>query len=284
MVNEFLHSGSGLRAVESLVREVADEEIMSRFRTLSGDEVAQKSGPLDLVTTADQRAEESLTASLTALLPGSAVVGEEAVDADRSVLTSLEGTDPVWVVDPLDGTRAFVHGQPGFCMLVALVQRGDVLASWTYLPAQDRMAVAHRGHGALLDGRPLRAGAPVPGGALAVATSFYNFSDEAQEEALQRLRTPGCEPRPITSAGCAYLDVASGAVDALAFAWESPWDHAAGLLLVEEAGGACATLAESPFRLTGDNPLPLAAARDEATLQRVLRVLRGDGAPSEAPA
>ncbi|THA25996.1 inositol monophosphatase [Streptomyces sp. RKND-216] len=276
MPDELLRSGSVLREVESVLREVADEEIMARFRLLAGGDVARKSGPLDLVTVADRRAEERLTESLTGLLPGSVVVGEEAVDADRSVLDLLHGEGPVWIVDPLDGTRAFVHGEEGFCVLVALVQGGEVVASWTYLPARDRMAVARRGAGARLDGRELRAGAPAPGAVLGVATSYYVYSDEAQKEALLRLRSPGFETRPITSAGCAYLDVASGVADAVAFAWENPWDHAAGLLLVREAGGAGATLAGEPFRLTGGNALPLAAARDAASLGRVLGVLRGD--------
>ena len=73
-------------------------------------------------------------------------------------------TRPVWIVDPVDGTRQFVHGEPGFCTLVALAQHGEVLASWTYAPALRRDGRSPiRGRGATLNGAPLRAGSPAPG-------------------------------------------------------------------------------------------------------------------------
>ena len=62
------------------------------------------------------------------------MVGEEAVHADPAIYEAMRGDAPVWIVDPVDGTRQFVHGDPGFCTLVALAQRGDLLASWTYAP------------------------------------------------------------------------------------------------------------------------------------------------------
>jgi fructose-1,6-bisphosphatase/inositol monophosphatase family enzyme len=271
-VLEFLEGD--LSVVEEAVRKAAADEIMPRFRQLAGHEIVEKSSPYDLVTVADQLAEEHLTASLTALLPGSVVVGEEAVHADPAVYEALHGDAPVWIVDPVDGTRQFVHHEPGFCTLVALARGGEVLASWTYAPALKEMAVAVRGRGARLNGEAIRSGAPEPGKMLEVAMSHPYYTTEEQKRALLGLRTPGIHGRPCGSAGLEYLDVARGAVDAVAFSWENAWDHAAGLLLVAEAGGRHATIAGEPFRIVGSNALPFAAARDATTLERILECLR----------
>lgn len=262
-----------LDAVEKAVREAAAAEILPRFRCLASHEVVEKNGPHDLVTVADRRAEEHLTAALTALLPGSTVVGEEAVHADPSVLAALRGDAPVWIVDPVDGTRQFVHGDPGFATLVALAHRGEVLASWTYAPALDDIAVAVRGRGARLNGRALRAGSPHTGKTLEVALSHHDFTTVAEKRSLAGLTCEGIDPRPCGSAGLEYLAIARGTLDALAFTWENPWDHAAGLLLVDEAGGTSGTLAGEPFRIAGGNTLPFTAARDAATARRILGLL-----------
>ncbi|MCC9705589.1 inositol monophosphatase [Streptomyces sp. MNU76] len=259
--------------VEEAIRKAAATEIMPRFRQLAAHEVDQKSGPHDLVTDADRKAEAYLTEALPALLPGSVVVGEEAVHANPASYEALQGQAPVWIVDPVDGTRQFVRGEPGFCTLVALAQGGVLLASWTYAPALDRLAVAIRGQGATLDGEPLRAGVPDPGRDLDIATSHPDYTTEDQKRALLGLWTDGVSPRACGSAGLEYLAIARGDLDAIAFSWEAAWDHAAGLLLVEEAGGAHLTLAGGPFRITGGNTLPFTAARDAATARRVADLL-----------
>jgi fructose-1,6-bisphosphatase/inositol monophosphatase family enzyme len=269
--------GPRVSDVEAAVRKAAAAEIMPRYRQLAAHEIVEKSGPHDLVTIADRGAEEHLAASLTALLPGSLVVGEEAVHADPAVYEALRGDAPVWIVDPVDGTRQFVRGEPGFCTLVALAQGGEVLASWTYAPALDLMAIAVRGRGAWLNGAPLRSGAPGPVAVLKVAMSHPDYTTDEQKRALLGLRTDDIDARPCGSAGLEYLDVARGALDAVAFNWELAWDHAAGLLLVTEAGGVHTTLAGEPYRITGGNALPFTAARDAATAQRVRERLLSGG-------
>ncbi|SPF00008.1 inositol monophosphatase family protein [Streptomyces sp. MA5143a] len=259
--------------VEEAIRKAAAAEIMPRWRQLAEHEVDQKNGPHDLVTDADRKAELYLTQALPALLPGSVVVGEEAVHANPASYEAIHGDAPVWIVDPVDGTRQFVHGEPGFCTLVALALDGVVRASWTYAPALDRLAVAIRGRGATLDGEPLHAGSPEPDRDLDVATSHPDYTTEEQKAALLGLWTEGVAPRPCGSAGLEYLAIARGRLDAVAFSWEAAWDHAAGLLLVEESGGAHLTLADEPFRITGGNTLPFTAARDSATARRVRGLL-----------
>jgi fructose-1,6-bisphosphatase/inositol monophosphatase family enzyme len=272
-IDEFLAQHSA--DVEEAVRKAAATEIMPRFRQLAAHEVDQKSGPHDLVTDADRDAERYLTKVLGALLPGSVVVGEEAVHADPYTYEALQGDAPVWIVDPVDGTRQFVHGDTGFCTLVALARQGVLLASWTYAPARDQLATAVRGGGAFLDGVRLRSGAPDPARDLEVATSHPDYTTDAQKRALLGLWADGVRTRPCGSAGLEYLAIARGELDATAFSWEAAWDHAAGLLLVEEAGGAHLTLTGEPFRITGGNALPFTTARDAATAQRVIDLLSG---------
>ncbi|WP_030418733.1 inositol monophosphatase family protein [Streptomyces sp. SCSIO 75703] len=273
-IDEFLtrHAGD----VEEAVRKAAAQEIMPRWRRLADDEVDQKSGPHDLVTDADRQAELYLTEALRLLMPGSEVVGEEAVHDNPATYEAIQGDAPVWIVDPVDGTRQFVRGETGFCTLVALARHGSVLASWTYAPAQDRFATARRGQGAFLDGVRLHAGPPEPGRDLRVATSHPDYTTDDQKRALLGLRVPGVAPRPCGSAGLEYLDVALGRVDATAFSWEAAWDHAAGILLVEEAGGIHLTRDGEPFRITGGNDLPFTTARDAATARQVAALLAGD--------
>lgn len=277
MIEDFLQRVLDGRTteVEEAVRRAAAAEIMPRFRQLATHEVVEKNGPHDLVTVADRAAEAHLTASLTALLPGSVVVGEEAVHADPSVYEALRGEAPVWIVDPVDGTRQFVHGDPAFCTLVALALRGELLASWTYAPALDEMAIAVRGRGATLNGQPIRSGSPAPGAVLKVANSHPDYTTPDQKRALHGLRAEGVAPRPCGSAGLEYLSVARGDLDGTAFSWEYAWDHAAGLLLVAEAGGTQTTIAGEPFRVTGGNALPFTAARDAATAERIRGLLGG---------
>ncbi|WP_328878254.1 inositol monophosphatase family protein [Streptomyces sp. NBC_00299] len=272
-IDEFLAQHAA--DVEEAVRKAAAAEIMPRFRQLAAHEVDQKSGPHDLVTDADRLAEQYLTEALGALLPGSVVVGEEAVHANPASYDAICGDAPVWIVDPVDGTRQFVHGDDGFCTLVALARHGVLLASWTYAPARDQLATAVRGKGAFLDGGRLQSGAPDPGRDLRVATSHPDYTTDEQKQALLGLWTEGVQPRACGSAGLEYLAVARGELGATAFSWEAAWDHAAGILLVEEAGGAHLTRTGEPFRITGGNDLPFTTARDAATARRVVELLSG---------
>lgn len=259
--------------VEDVVRRVAADEILPKWRQLAAADIGHKAMPYDLVTVADRRAEERLTEALPALLPGSVVVGEEAVSADPGVLDRLRGPDPVWIVDPVDGTANFVAGRAEFATMVALAVQGELHASWTYLPriGDGLMATARRGEGAQLDGRRLSTASPRLGEVLRVTTSQPAYLAEDARRHIERLGVDGVITEACSCAGLAYVDIARGETDALAFTWEAPWDHAAGLLLVREAGGADVTASGEPFRVTGGNALPFSAARDEPTARLVVQ-------------
>lgn len=262
--------------VEDLVRRVAADEILPRWQRLAAADISHKTEPHDLVTIADRRAEARLTEALPALLPGSVVVGEEAVSDDPRVLGRLSGPDPVWIVDPVDGTASFVAGNAEFATIVALAVKGEVVAGWTYLPKLGPgpgglMATARRGEGAHLDGETLATAQSGGAEVLRVTTSQPAYLTQRERRQVGGLGADGVLAKPCRCAGLAYVDVARGESDAVAFTWEAPWDHAAGILLVREAGGTDVTAAGQAFRVTGDNVLPFSSARDEPTARRVVQ-------------
>src|SRR6185437_5920408 len=130
-----------LDQVAELIREVAATIVLPRFRHLAAGEIHQKS-PGDVVTIADQEAEKALTRRLTALLPGSVVVGEEAVAADPRVLERVRDPGAVWIVDPVDGTNNFAAGKTPFAVMVALLRDAEPAAAWIYDVVDDRMTLA----------------------------------------------------------------------------------------------------------------------------------------------
>jgi fructose-1,6-bisphosphatase/inositol monophosphatase family enzyme len=261
-------------AVDERIRAVVGQEALSRFGCLSGADIREKKGPLDLVTVADRRVEEQLTVALTALLPGSAVIGEEAVHADPSLLDALHGDAPVWIVDPIDGTGNFVRGEPAFVTLVALAARGELLASWTYQPVTGLMATAVRGEGALLNGEPLRLpDGGAPDDLMLVSSARPEYLTAEQYERLYGLGPAyGVKACASGSAGCDYLDVARGQLDAVSYVYDNPWDHSAGLLLVAEAGGAVLGADGRGWRM-GEGAVAFTAARDETAARRVVGLL-----------
>ena len=135
-------SREDLRAVAAILRDVGRAEIMPLFRKLQAVDVRSKTGPLDLVTVADERAETAIAAALTQRFPGCAVVGEEAASADPALLHRLGDADLTFVVDPIDGTSNFAAGLPLFGVMVAALRRGEIAA------AGDEAARAAPGDGA----------------------------------------------------------------------------------------------------------------------------------------
>jgi fructose-1,6-bisphosphatase/inositol monophosphatase family enzyme len=227
------------------IRETAQAEILPRFRMLGRDDVREKK-PGDFVTLADLEAERQLTQRLGALLPGSVVLGEEAAFADRSRFDVLAGDAPVWVIDPVDGTANFARGQPGFAVIVALIEHARVRAGWIYEPLADTMVAAEAGQGAWSAGKRLattRAVAPAD-----MVGAAYGRT-KAGPRAAQALTTSG-RIGHVRNRGCSgleYLDVALGLAQFSLHSRSLPWDHAAGMLITAEAGGAAGFLDGSPY-------------------------------------
>jgi fructose-1,6-bisphosphatase/inositol monophosphatase family enzyme len=263
-------------AVSDAIRDVAARVVLPRFHQLAEGDVSEK-GPGDLVTVADIEAERELTRFLGGHLPGSTVIGEEAVSADPGVLDAARSDDRVWVIDPVDGTRNFVAGSPDFAVMVALVEAGRTTASWIYHPVADRMFTAVRGGGAAVDGQPLiRVPAPRdPADLHGVAvTRLLDPAIRARVEA--RLPAIGRLSANRMAAGINYPLVAGGELD-FVFCWRTlVWDHAAGVLLLEEAGGRAARLDGSDYEPWSEGT-GLVLAADPATHATVSALLAPNG-------
>lgn len=248
--------------VEALMREVADTAILPRFRALDSGDIDEKSGPQDLVTVADREAEDLLAPALEGLLPGSRVVGEEGVSSGATALEHLLGDQPVWLVDPVDGTYNFVHGSEKFGVIVALALGGEVRQGWILFPSTGTCARAERGAGAYVDGERL---GPPPAKPFSEAFGDYSHSyvDEPFRSAFLDATAKSGGTRQGRCSAQAYTDLARGRIDYVLQYKMTPWDHAAGQVLVEEAGGRFGFLpGGQPYspRLTADRPM-LAVAR-----------------------
>ncbi|MCQ8185375.1 inositol monophosphatase family protein [Parvularcula maris] len=221
---------------EALLREAAETFIMPRWRSLSEGEVEEKSGPQDLVTVADREAELFLTRALEDLLPGSKVIGEEAVSAGTVSAAALAGEGTFWLVDPVDGTNNFVHGSDRFGVMAALVRDQKVRAGLIYLPVDGRCAVAEEGSGAFFGGERLRCGGTKP---FSEASGDFSrtYVEEPYRSTFDLATRKGRETRQGRCSAYAYTDTARGIIDYVIQYIMTPWDHAPGQIIVEEAGG-----------------------------------------------
>ncbi len=234
--------------VSALIAEAAAEEIAPRFGKLAEGDVRAK-GPSDPVTVADLAMERRLTAALPGLLAGSTVVGEEAVADDALIHDRLDGDDPVWVIDPLDGTTNFTEGRPMIAVIIALVHRGRTVAGWIHDPLNRATATVEQGAGAWLGDVRLRVAAPTEPPAMIGALNFKYFPEELRER-LKARRERVSAVRPLFCAGQEYLRLTRGEIHFAQFWRIKPWDHAAGVLLHREAGGHAARINGEPYRPT----------------------------------
>lgn len=253
-------------AVAAIVREVAQTEVLPRFRTLEKHEVRTKSHPGDLVTAADEAAEAALATRLRALLPGSVVVGEEGAAADPALLDRLDGDAPVWVLDPVDGTRNFAHGVARFAIMVALVRGGDTVAGWIFDPIEDSLFVAEAGAGSWRDGQRIRVGSGRAFRTMVGATGYRH---------AKLFKPLGVRTRQSGSAAHDYMQASDGRVDFAVFRRRlNPWDHAAGALIHHEAGGYGRLFNGAGYRPCDRRGDHLILAPDEDTWRKVREVVR----------
>ncbi|WP_048645020.1 inositol monophosphatase family protein [Nitratireductor soli] len=215
---------TAMKAGRSLVRD---------FGEVQNLQVSLK-GPGDYVSQADRKAEEIIYSELSRARPGYSFLMEES--------GTVEGDDPQhrWIVDPLDGTTNFLHGIPVFSISIALERQGQLVAGVIYNPAMDELYTAERGGGAFLNDRRLRVAARTKLSDAVIGTGIPHLGRGHHGEALLDLRNVMGETAGIRRLGSAALDLAYVAAGRMDGFWEdalSPWDMAAGIVLVREAGG-----------------------------------------------
>ncbi len=230
-------------SVSRIIEELAADEIVPRFRNLAASDVREKS-PGELVTAADEAMERRLTPALLQLLPGSVVVGEESTAADAGLLTLLHGPDPVWVVDPLDGTTNFATGVPRFGVMVCLVESGQTVAAWIHLPIAGTTIVAERGGGAWQGGQRLAVSTTKAPYRAVLSTRFFPSPRKQRIDASRALFHVGESQH---CAAATYTQLVSGDLDVALYYRLMPWDHAPGVLIHAEAGGYSARLNGEPY-------------------------------------
>ncbi len=233
-------------------------------------------GDADLVTAADRAAEVLIRERITQKFPSHDVLGEEQGLNDQ-------GSEYRWYVDPLDGTTNFAHGYPVFCVSMALEHRvlghGHRIAGVVYDPTRDELFAAEQGRGAHLNGKPIHVSKAAHLKECLVATGFPSHKRHKNPNIhfyhQITLRTHG-----VRRAGSAALDlcnVASGRFDGF---WEfnlNPWDTAAGVLIVEEAGGRVSRFDGSPFAIDSRETLASNGLVHEALLHEFAEIFAGRG-------
>ena len=238
--------------LDLLLRAAARAEIMPRFRRLGAAGIRAKTGPLDLVTDADEAAEAMIAQGLTRRFPGCVIVGEEETAKNPSLLDELEGAELAFVVDPIDGTSNYAAGLPLFGTMVAALVRGEVVASVIHDPIVDSSSLAVRGEGAweqAADGttHDLRVADPVPVHRMTGAASWRYLPPGLREAFLPNM-TQLAQAFDFRCAAQGYRMLAAGYCHFLMFHRLMPWDHLPGWLLHHEAGGYAARFDGSPYR------------------------------------
>lgn len=261
-------------ALIALVRKVAKAEIMPRFRSLPEDNVSSKSAPDDLVTIADIRSEAAITEGVHAMLPHAVVIGEEAVANDAAVLDRLADAELAVIVDPVDGTWNFAKGLATFGVILAVIENGRTVFGLLYDPVMDDWVWTREGGGTWyqrLGAEPVRLkiGGDMP---LETTTGFvplFLFPTET------RTKLAGAIPgyRRIWSVRCScheYRLMTHGQSDfCIGVSPLNPWDHAAGVLAVLEAGGAAGMMDGREYAPTHRDGGHLVTARSNLLLDQI---------------
>src|SRR5436309_3397209 len=228
-----------LTPMQELARE-AGSLLMSSF----GKVAIEYKGDVDLVTQADRSSEELIFARIRKQWPAHDVMGEEGSRHET-------GSDFLWYVDPLDGTTNFANGYPVFCVSIALEYKGERIAGVIYDPTRDEMFAAEKGSGSRLNDRPICVSKTAGLAEGLIATGFPSHKRHKNPN-IHFYHQITLRSHGVRRAGSAALDlccVACGRYDAF---WEfnlNPWDTAAGVLLVQEAGGRVTNFSAGPFSI-----------------------------------
>ena len=235
-----------------VLQGAAERVVMPRFRRLAETDIEEKS-PGELVTTADREAEEMIANGLAAINSSARFVGEEACAREPSALRNLDKGE-VWIVDPIDGTGNYASGRSPFALMAALVQDGETIAACILDPVGGILTLAERGSGAWINGQRLSARRAVKH--LNSCTGIVSNFQRPRTMEAQVAGLTGLAAQVLPSQRCAgaeYPLVASGVRD-FALYWRTlVWDHAPGVLILEEAGGKAARLDGTPYRPSDPN-------------------------------
>jgi myo-inositol-1(or 4)-monophosphatase len=247
-VGEALAEAQGRPVAEVARITTRNARALFRLGYETSFEIRTKSASIDLVTEVDHACEALIVAGIREERPDDAILAEEGSGDERP------GARWRWVIDPLDGTTNFAHGYPRFCVSIGIECEDERAVGVVYDPLLDELYAAVRGQGATRNGAPIRVSSEAQLGNAVVATGFAYDVRRSAEDNIDHFIAFVKHSRAIRRDGSAALDlcyVASGRFDAY---WElklHPWDVAAGLLIVEEAGGRTSDLSGGPPKRSG---------------------------------
>lgn len=251
-----------ISSVSNLLREAAEMHIMPVFGKRESN--PQEKSPGEWVTAADKASEAFLEPALRLLIPNSSVVGEEAASADPAVLNRLTNEGNVWLLDPLDGTANFATGVSPFAVMVALVQNGNTVASWIFDPIANQFSVSEKGSGSWINDQRIEVNNVLPEVSHMDGAVLRRFLPEELADHIVEVED-GFARLTLGSkcAGFDYPDIAKGSMH-FALYWRTlPWDHAPGVLFLQEAGGFVARPDGSAYRVADHARPGLLVARNE---------------------
>jgi fructose-1,6-bisphosphatase/inositol monophosphatase family enzyme len=259
-----------VQRVVDLMRETAAAELLPRFRNLAKEDIRHKR-PGDVVTVADIAAEQHLASRLAKILPGVPVVGEEAVEKDAGLLELIgRPSESCWIVDPLDGTSNFAAGRDRFAMIVCLVHDAETVGGWILDVPSGRMAVARKGRGVTLDGATV---ACLPRRHPPSGYIGFKMRKEVDRQLSPEQRRALGSLSSLNCAGREYLEILAGKRDFSLYRRTKPWDHAAGALMVTEAGGIAVRFDGAPYGPAGGMESGIITATSPEVLDEVRSVL-----------
>ena len=257
-------------SVCAALADVARSIILPRYKQLGDGDIRSKTSASDLVTIADEESERALASALMALLPGSKVVGEEAIAAAPEALPGLLAHDPVWIVDPIDGTLNFVHGRDAFASVVALVTGGETILGWIHDPLTGRTLWAEKGRGCWRrTSTDEEARVSLPEDVTRPGVDLNSLNAALYDR--QFAGTKGAFARNVMHGSAAhdYWALAEGRLHISGYKNLKPWDHAAGVLLHAEAGGYARLMEGAPYSPVGMGQTGILSAPSQDIWRRV---------------
>jgi len=256
-------------AILALAKRLAREAGRIQHERYEGEfEIYTKSAVIDLVTDVDRACERLIVEAIQNERPGDAILAEEGGGTDDP------DADWRWVIDPLDGTTNYAHGYPRFCVSIGIEHRGAATVGVVYDPLLDELFSAVRGHGAMLNDRPLGVSENAQLDHAMLATGFAYDVHRSTDDNLNHFAAFAKTVQAIRRDGSAALNlcyVAAGRFDGF---WElklHPWDVAAGLLIVEEAGGRTSDFSGQQGCTSGRETVASNAHLHEAMLEILKR-------------
>ncbi len=254
MAEKIVTSIAGKSPVAVAVNTAAKAGEWIKSKLGSYENLEEKTSSQDLVTEVDQGAEKLITNLINTYFPNHAILGEESVEPGpegaKRALEKMRNEEYLWIIDPIDGTTNFVHGFPFFCVSIGLVHEGELAAGVIYDPLRDEMFVGEKGKGAYLKGRQMRVSRELRLSESLMASGFP--PQDRSDRHLQKFSEIVPKVRNIRTSGSAALHLAYLAAGRISGFWEpslNVWDVAAGVLLVQEAGGRVTDLQGNPYTL-----------------------------------